>query len=164
MFNASGAKMRVLFVTPEFVTEEDNYDGGLANYVYRISISLKDRGHKPIVVVASRKQGVVFHDGIEVHRVRVVWFKRIVKKLVKFLPGLDWWLASHSLNQEVNKINSHEKIDIVQYASVGATALCRDKMIPSVVRLSGYQKLWDVAYEEKVTLARSIYQRLEQRH
>jgi hypothetical protein len=62
--------MKICFVTPEFVTEAKNFDGGLSNYLYRVSLGLLELGHHPVVMVASDTTEVFTHRGIEVHRVQ----------------------------------------------------------------------------------------------
>src|SRR5262249_37770227 len=62
-------KLRIAFVTPEYVTE-DYFDGGLANYINRTSRLLAERGHDVHVVTLSRRDEKEFdHDGVMVHRV-----------------------------------------------------------------------------------------------
>ena len=46
--------LRIAFATPEFVTE-DHFDGGLANYLNRVSKKLTDLGHDIHVVTLSTK-------------------------------------------------------------------------------------------------------------
>jgi glycosyltransferase involved in cell wall biosynthesis len=142
--------MRIAFVTPEYVTES-NFDGGLANYLYRVSLSLIKLGHSPIIVVASDKNETLLHNGIEINRV-FINNKHILLRMLKRLTGnkidstLIWLFQSWSLNRVLKKIHQKNAIDIIQYASYTATGYFRMKKIPSVVRLSSYQPLWREAY------------------
>jgi hypothetical protein len=61
--------MRIAFATPEFVTE-DHFDGGLANYVNRVSKGLAARGHDVhVITLSTRNENEFDHDGVLVHRV-----------------------------------------------------------------------------------------------
>lgn len=62
--------MRIAFITPEFVTE-DNFCGGLANYLHRITQSLASVGHDIHVVTQStNNQGSFIKDNINIHRLK----------------------------------------------------------------------------------------------
>ena len=62
-------KLRIAFATPEYVTE-NHFDGGLANYLNRVSRKLADAGHDVHVVTLSQKDETEFcHEGVMVHRV-----------------------------------------------------------------------------------------------
>jgi Glycosyltransferase len=153
--------MRIGFVTTEYVTEEQNYDGGLANYLSRICLALRDKGHEPVVIVASSRDGRLRHNGIEVNRVKALCYRKRWMKILQFLPGLDWKIVSRQLNDKIKALHKENPFDVVQYASVGATVLSRRGDIPSVVRISGNQKLWDIAYEEAPSRKKRVYQDLE---
>ena len=45
--------MRIAITTNEFISEPNSYDGGIANYLYRFSLALKDFGHEPIIFLTS---------------------------------------------------------------------------------------------------------------
>ena len=152
--------MRIVLVTTEYVTER-NFDGGLSNYTHRTAVSLSGLGHEPIVVVASDQSEVVLHGGIEVHRVPVVWYHPVFRHVSKYVPCFDLVAISRSLNAEIARINAEAPVDIVQYTSLGGTALFRDRGIPSVARLSSYQKLCDAAYDVRPTVKTKLRQRLE---
>jgi glycosyltransferase involved in cell wall biosynthesis len=63
-------KLRIAFLTAEFVTEGEKF-GGIAAYVYRIAKALSDMGHQPEVFTLSKKRSSTFeYDGIRVQRVR----------------------------------------------------------------------------------------------
>jgi glycosyltransferase involved in cell wall biosynthesis len=61
--------MRIAFLTPEFVTE-NNTGGGLSNYLNRLCTVLLQMGHEPEVFVVSDAQpAVISHGGMRVERV-----------------------------------------------------------------------------------------------
>ncbi|MEL7224151.1 MAG: glycosyltransferase family 4 protein [Cyanobacteria bacterium J06576_12] len=75
--------MRVVLLVTEYISEK-KFAGGLANYTYRIAQGLKDLGHEPIVVVSAAEYKTLWHNGIQVRRVRAYlpqWI-RVPKKMM----------------------------------------------------------------------------------
>lgn len=62
--------MRIAFITPEFV-HQSRPDGGLANYLYKISCLLLKSGHDPVIFVAGDSDEERNVDGISVFEVRI---------------------------------------------------------------------------------------------
>jgi glycosyltransferase involved in cell wall biosynthesis len=148
--------MRIVLVTTEYITEETNFDGGLANYTHRAALSLRLMGHEPIVVVASNRRETLTHAGIEVHRVPVICYKPVLRYFFFFM-AMDWLLISYSINREIRAIHRKQRVDVIQYSSLGATALFRVPGIPAVARLSSYQKMADEAYEYNLMLKALVF-------
>lgn len=139
--------MKICFITPEFVTETKNFDGGLSNYLYRVSLGLLELGHQPVVMVASETSEAFTHRGIEVHRVQVV---------SAFQPGVISMLyQSYALNQYLAQYVRQNPIDLAQYASFFGGGYYRLPGIPSVVRISSYEPLWMTYYGHDIGLARN---------
>jgi len=141
--------MNIALVTPEYVTE-NNFDGGIANYIYRLSLALKVLGHEPIVIVGTTRDEKIVHNGVRIFRVSVRnRFLGLLNRtpLKRFIPPLRWMWQSWKLNQKLKQICHHESVDVVQFASYMATAFFRPKIIPSVVRISSFHPLWDKAYD-----------------
>lgn len=138
--------MRIVFITPEFITQKKNFDGGLANYIYRVSLSLIELGHEPIIIFASDKDYKSNYNGIEVYSVKVEnsWM-RLLDELSghKFGQPLLHIIQSWELNKKLKEIHKNKSIDIVQYSNSGAVGLFRVKKIPSVIRLSCYRPIWN---------------------
>ena len=143
--------MRICFVTPEFVSEESCYDGGLANYLYRTSLSLIQFGHVPIVVIASDKNEIIYFNDIELHKVKT--FDHVYHQLVT--PS-QWLYVSYVLNKYINEKLLNRNIDIIQYTNHWATGFFRTSLFPSVVRISGYRPLLDKHYNIPQSEERSI--------
>ncbi len=74
--------LRIAFLTPEFATENTK-NGGLADYVYRMSKTLKNMGHEPeVFTLSNRKQSPVQFEGIRVERVnpyRSIYLRLILR-------------------------------------------------------------------------------------
>lgn len=153
--------LKIAIVTPEFVTES-TFDGGLANYTFRLAKSLLNFGHKPVVIVTSNVSEILIFEDIEVQRVRVdryddwlysnkylsipyAFLKRFFYKRLK----LNEWEStislkrqSFKLNERLMSLNRQNKFDIVHYANLGAVGYYKPKNIPSIARLSGSNAIW----------------------
>jgi glycosyltransferase involved in cell wall biosynthesis len=124
--------MHICFVTPEFVTESIGFDGGLANYLYRVSLSLIQLGHKSTVIVISDRDDVFQYNSINVHR---------IKKKKNYPAPLSWLYQSYLLNEYLIEMHRLCPFDIIQYTSYTATGLFRIDYVPCVVRISSIRKL-----------------------
>jgi hypothetical protein len=52
--------MRIAFLTSEFISEKESFDGGLSNYLYKVALELLKNGHNPIIVVVSKKNELIY--------------------------------------------------------------------------------------------------------
>lgn len=155
--------MRIAFITPEYVTEP-NYDGGLANYLHRVTLALREAGHDPIVIVGSDRNESFEHRGVQVIRTNISKFPYDLHN--RLFPGrykqlAEWIWQSWKLNRRLRQIHRRHKIDVAHFTSYSATALFRPKYIPAVVRISSLQSLWDQAYENYPNLPASFLYKLE---
>jgi glycosyltransferase involved in cell wall biosynthesis len=137
--------MRIAFATGEFVTEEGSYDGGLANYLHRVTLSLAALGHEPIVVVSSDRDETFVERGIEIHRVRTAG-NRLRSQLDyytlhRFTMALELTFVGLALRARLKEIHRKRPLSIVQYTHLGGLSLFALRGVPSVVRLSSYTPL-----------------------
>lgn len=149
--------MRIAFVTPEFVTESD-FDGGLANYLYRVSLALIKFGHEPIIIVSSDKDETINFNGIEVNRVKCIDKFEVTSKMNIFNL---WYHKGKILKKKLNQLNKIKKIDIVQYPNVTGIGYHRIKTIPSVVRISSFQPLFRKYSGFSITKESILYEQME---
>lgn len=134
--------MRIAFVTPEFITEPDNFDGGLSNYLARVTLALAEYGHEVIVIVSSFENSVLNFNDVEVHRLL----------LPKIKPVSARWIEQSVLfHFYIESLSKEKPIDIIQYASYTGTGFFRSFSIPSVVRISSLQKLWNEKYGKEIS-------------
>jgi glycosyltransferase involved in cell wall biosynthesis len=137
--------MRVGFATGEFVTEEGTFDGGLSNYLHRISLALVDLGHEPVVVVSSDRDERLMLNGIEVHRVDISdnrcrsWID--ILTFHRFPMIMELASVGLSLRARLKKIHGERPLSIVQYTHLGGFGLFALPGVPSVIRLSSYTPL-----------------------
>lgn len=155
--------MNIAFVTPEFVTES-NYDGGLANYLGRLTPELVKAGHDVTVVVTSTADEHLQWQGVRVHRVMVggppLFFLRSFLRDLWFPLG--WLWQGWKLSQALQRLHRQMPFDIVQYSSYAGTGLFRMAAVPTVVRLSSYEPLLREAWGVELTLARRLQELIEQ--
>lgn len=135
--------MHIGFVTTEYITEE-NFDGGQANYLYKITQALKNIGHEPFVVVTSKNEECIEYHGVKVYRVKAkpVFLYKLLDVLTRFKCQriLDYGLESYFMYQKIRQIHATKPIDLIQYASFRATSFFSPSSIPYVVRLSSFEK------------------------
>lgn len=130
--------MNIIFVSTEFVTKLKP-STGLPNYLYRMAKALQKRKHRVIVVSCGEYDEHTFYNGIELYRITVNTYSSKNSILDYLLYAIH---NSWNLNKKVNTICRHEKIDIIQYTSLGGTALFYTANVPAVVRLSSYAKTY----------------------
>ena len=169
-------RLRIAFATPEFVTEQ-HFDGGLANYLHRVSSMLADAGHDVHVVTLSSEDDAEFdHAGVMVHRVmpgpgrqRLNWLTRY-----RFLTTCHWLNVSSRMYRTLKELHRRHPFHLIQYPNYSSCGLFSIPLLRAahVVRASSYQPAWndaagltrslDIALEEKLEvlqykLARNVY-------
>ena len=117
--------MRIAFATPEFVTE-NHFDGGLANYLNRVSKSLAQLGHDIHIITLSTKNEDEFdHDGVIIHRVMLkpAWhtFNRLTR--YSFTTSLHWLNFSTQTYRKLKQLHRREPFDVIQYPNYSACGL-----------------------------------------
>jgi glycosyltransferase involved in cell wall biosynthesis len=156
--------MRIAFLTTEFVTEP-TFSGGLANYLLRTCLALRQLGHEPVVFVLSEKWGSFLYRGITIHRAQ---FRRpsvvaLADTLTfgRFAYLLRIMSSAMVLSKALRDRHREKPFDIVQAASYQATNLFVSRTLPSVVRASSFEPLMREAYEKKPGIAQRMVERLE---
>jgi glycosyltransferase involved in cell wall biosynthesis len=143
-------KLRIAFATPEFVTET-HFDGGLANYLNRVSKKLAELGHDVHVVTHSLENEDEFHhEGVMVHRVMPKRAWHVVNRLTRYsLPTtLHWLNLSAQVYRKLKQLHRHTPFDVIQYPSYSSCGVFAIPLLRSahIVRGSSYQPVWnDVA-------------------
>jgi glycosyltransferase involved in cell wall biosynthesis len=157
--------MRIALVTTEFVTES-LFDGGLANYLMRLSLSLKNLRHTPVIFVPSDHQETIIFRGIELHRVDALnnelpkYSINIAQKIYRAYLYLN---SSLKINIYINKIHEQDPFDIVHFTHLMGLGLFRNRKIPSVIRLSAHTQSVMDAYEVKGFRQQYIWESLAMR-
>lgn len=138
--------MKVAFITPEFITEKENFDGGLANYLNRLTQGLVDAGHTSHVFVPAKQNETFDYMGVTVHRVAIapqtMLFKLKHFKYRNYAGIMKFLNIAWQLKEAVETKHLKENFDIVQYSSYGLTSYYRSWLLPAVVRISSWERLF----------------------
>ena len=147
--------MRIYFVTSEYVYEHTGIprDGGLAQYLSKITVELVRRGNDvSVVCIGSEKSTRTEYCGMKVFFVppivKAPWWDSL---LCRFMPKKRRIIrrmtdVHREISRLIGKEHSRCPIDIIQYASFMAMGRLPEKDIPNCVRISSYAKLWQRGY------------------
>jgi glycosyltransferase involved in cell wall biosynthesis len=157
--------LRIAFATPEFVTE-NHFDGGLANYLNRVSTKLADLGHDVHVVTLSLKNEDRFdHEGVTVHRVMLKPAWHTVNRLTRYslATTLHWLNFSTQAYRKLRELHRREPFHLIQYPSYSSCGVLSIPFLRTahVVRASSYQPAFNSAAGVKRNLDSILAERLE---
>lgn len=157
--------MRIAFLTTEYVTEEE-FHGGLANYLYRIVHAMMSRGHDIEVFLLSDRDGDVHHHDVLVHQVQnrsllFDLFCRLTR--YKFKRTCRFLSLSRCLKRHLLTRHSVQPFDIVQASSCFACGLFSTfrPCVPIVTRVSSFEPLFRKFYRRQLNLDQRICEWLE---
>lgn len=117
--------MRIAFATPEFVTE-NHFDGGLANYLNRVSKALAQLGHEVHVVTLSNKNEAEFdHEGVMVHRVMLKPGWHTINRLTRYslTTTLHWLNFSTQTYRKLRQLHHRDPFHLIQYPNYSSCGL-----------------------------------------
>jgi hypothetical protein len=121
----SKTPLRIAFATPEFVTES-YFDGGLANYLHRVSKALAQLGHDVHIVTLSTKNDDEFdHEGVMVHRVmpKVGWYRFNRLTGSSLTTTLHWLNFSAQTYRKLKQLHRRRPFDLIQYPNYSSCGL-----------------------------------------
>jgi glycosyltransferase involved in cell wall biosynthesis len=141
--------MNIAIVTPEFVSEKV-FDGGLANYTYKLAKWLISNGHNVVVYLSTTSEidnRNFLYENIYIKRISTkdyAWHLNYQLSRLKlgFLFSernrykIRFWQIAKAVNKEILSDHKHKPIDIIHYPHLGGFAYCRPRIIPSIVRIS----------------------------
>jgi hypothetical protein len=134
--------LRIGFATPEYVTEK-YFDGGLANYTYRVARALAQMGHDIHVVTLSEIDEAQFHhDGVTVHRVANSKWCAGVNGSTRATPTVPRALdLSFTVYRKLKFLNSLQPFHLLQFPNYSCCGLFSIALlrVPHVLRASSYQ-------------------------
>ncbi len=137
-------KVRIAFLTTEYVTEA-TFDGGLANYLRRVSLALVERGHQVEIFTESDRDETLERDGILVHRLKppietINWIRRIIRYYYAH-DAVKIPLFALKMRRRVMERHRQAPFDLIQVPNLESLglALVHFSSIPMVVRASSYQ-------------------------
>jgi len=153
--------MRIFYVTSEYIDPQTHipFDGGLAQYLYKITLALSQRGHDISVICYGAPEPLkITWNEIDIFFVPYGRFRK------SFIQHLIWPFLSperrldistrsrmRTISETLRIEHARCPIDIVQYASYRGLGRYPVSEIPSCVRISSYAKLWLSAYKQDVS-------------
>ena len=143
-------KLRIAFATPEYVTEK-HFDGGLANYLNRVSRVLAELGHDVHVVTLSQQDEAEFeHQGVMVHRLTLNGGWQTLNRLTRYsVPTtLHWLNFSTQVFRKLKQLHRKKSFDLIQYPNYSSCGLFAIPFVRTthVIRASSYEPaLYDAA-------------------
>lgn len=148
--------MRIAFATPEFVTEP-YFDGGLANYLNRVSRCLVQLGHDVHVVTLSTKNEDAFnHEGVMVHRVmlRPGWNALNYLTRCSLATTLHWLNFSAQTYRKLKQLHRRQPFDLIQYPNYSSCGLFSIPFLSTahIVRASS-QPGWNIRIKRNLDSA-----------
>ena len=143
----STRKLRIAFATPEYVTE-NHFDGGLANYLNRVSRKLVHLGHDVHVVTLSAKDETEFdHAGVMVHRVMLGRSWQTLNRLTRytFPTTLHWLNVSAQVSRKLRRLHREKPFDLIQYPNYSSCGVFSIPLLrcAHVVRASSFEPAWN---------------------
>ncbi len=138
--------MRIALVTPEFVSEKI-FDGGLANYTYKLAKWLRSKEHEVIIFLLCDTSGSFVFEGIDIKKIKFndyAWLIKYYAKKIKLGFLFPEWLqyqiffrqGSYLIYRALKSYNKSSRIDIIQYPHLNGYAYYSLKNVPFLVRLS----------------------------
>ncbi|HEX5603045.1 MAG TPA: glycosyltransferase family 4 protein [Pyrinomonadaceae bacterium] len=139
----SNTHLRIAFATPEFVTE-DHFDGGLSNYINRVSKALAQLGHEVHVITLSTKNEDAFdHEGVMVHRVmpKLGWYRFNRLTGSSLTTTLHWLNFSTQTYRKLKQLHRRQPFHLIQYPNYSSCGLFSIPLLRAthVVRASSHQ-------------------------
>ena len=157
--------MRIVFISPEFVTEP-YFSGGLANYLNRVTQALVHLGHKVHIITLSEiNQDEFFHKGVRVHRITSgrlrTWLNRFTGYRIR---GSTAWIEfSFKAYQKLRQLEKQHFFHIIQFPNSRGCGLFSIFFlrIPYVTRISCYRPVWNEQAAIKRNLDEKVTELLE---
>jgi glycosyltransferase involved in cell wall biosynthesis len=158
-------KLRIAFATPEYVTE-NHFDGGLANYLNRVSRTLAHLGHDVHVVTLSLKDETEFeYEGVMVHRVMLKRGWQRLNRLSRytFPTTLHWLNFSAQVFRKLKQLHRNEPFDLIQYPNYSSCGVFAIPLLRTthVVRASSFEPARNDAAGIERNFDTAVTERLE---
>lgn len=136
--------MNILFVSTDY-PRRGQPTTGFPNYLYRVSLSLIQLGHKPVILAAGGWDGHRTERGIEIWTVNVRTYHNYKSQSLNY--ALSALQTGYALNRRITELLQKIHIDIIQFTSLYGIALLYHEKVPAVLRLSSYAKTAFSSYQ-----------------
>lgn len=142
--------MNILFVSTDY-PKRGQPTTGFPNYLYRVSLSLIQLGHKPIILAAGEWDDHRVEKGIEIRTVGIRTYHAYKSQALNYTSQA--LRVGYELNQVIKRMLKQIDIDIIQFTSLYGIALFYHGNVPAVLRLSSYSK---TAFSSYQTYSQSV--------
>lgn len=136
--------MNILFVSTDY-PKRGQPTTGFPNYLYRVSLSLIQLGHKPIILAAGDWDDRRVENGIEIQTVGIRIYHRYKSPALNYISQA--LRIGYELNQVIKEILKQKNVDVIQFTSLYGIALFYREYVPAVLRLSSYAKTAFSSYQ-----------------
>lgn len=129
--------MNILFVST-YYPKRGEPTTGFPNYLYRVSLSLIQLGHKPIILSIGGWDGHRTERGIEIWTISVRTYHKHRSEPLNYVSSA--LQTGYALNRKISELLKKLHIDIIQFTSFYGIALFYHGKVPAVLRLTSYAK------------------------
>lgn len=136
--------MNVLFVSTDY-PKRGQPTTGFPNYLYRVSLSLIQLGHKPMILAVGDWDDHRTENGIDIRIVRIRTYHSYKSPALSYISKA--LKVGYELNQAIKNVLRQKDIDIIQFTSLYGVALFYHENVPAVLRLSSYAKTAFSSYQ-----------------
>ncbi len=137
-------KLNILFVSTDY-PRRGQPTTGFPNYLYRVSLSLIELGHKPMILAVGGWDGHRKERGIEIWTVSVRTYHNYKSQPLNYASSA--LQTGYVLNRKITELLEKVHIDMIQFTSLYGIALLYHGKVPAVLRLSSYAKTAFSSYQ-----------------
>ncbi len=149
--------MVILFIAPFYEAKGERPKGGFNMYLRRVTGSLKELGHTPIIISLGKRDMHYSDNGTEVF---FVYCSNVQIRIKNIEIIYNFLCRSQAINRKIAELTQKRHIDIIQFTSIWGLSSCYYGKIPAVMRLSTYSKVYkDCGVEQNID-AKAFVERL----
>lgn len=137
-------ELNILFVSTNY-PKRGQPTTGFPNYLYRVSLSLIQLGHKPMILAAGGWDSHRTERGIEIWTVGVRTYHNYKSQTLNYASSA--LQTGYALNRKITELLKKIHIDMIQFTSLYGIALLYHGKVPAVLRLSSYAKTAFSSYQ-----------------
>lgn len=155
--------MRIVYVTNELATS-DNPSAGLANFVSNMARIMDEHDHKVDILYVTTKQNALYlNSSINIENVFIpkseweelacvseLLFPGKLEKQKEYRKLLIRIRKAVLVKQKLIEMNKENRIDIVHFSNLLGFSLFMENEIPYVVRISGYDNIYEAGAEKPI--------------
>lgn len=149
--------MVILFTAPYYEEKGTPPKGGFNTYLRRVTGALKELGHTPIIVSCGIRNMHYMENGIEIFFVKSAYWQLGTNAFEVLCSNI---YNSYIINKKISELLQERRIDIIQFSSMWAQALCYYGKTPAVMRLSIYSKVYREFKQRRMENMKAFLERM----